>query len=720
MSSTLIEAMVFGMRRVELRFRHISIVVLFISYGILMQSMCIGAAYYIDATNGNDRNSGLSPQTAWKRVAAVNRRPMGPGDSVLFKRGEVWRERLVVPSSGDAGAPITFAAYGTGERPEINGADVITGWSLHRDNIYVANVNSKVTQLFIDGNKQVRARWPNSGWLNIDADSKNRISLYSRSLIQQDNYWAGATIVMKTQPFWIEVRTVVSNSGHTISWNEDVEYGTPARNYGFFLEGKLEEIDEPGEWCYDAGKVYLMMNALDSPENHLIEGSVRDSGIEVLGKAYIVVDGFKINCPRMHGVYVTYPDHVYVTNNAVSFSEHGIEVYSPGSPYDYVYINSNSVSHTGQDAISVWGSNHCEITDNELTDVASDNMSPRVGNGIWAGSVDHLLISRNKIDRVAYNGIAEFGRHATVSHNTISNCLLLLADGGGIYTAVESSDSSITDNVINGVIGNVEGTPFSEAGSGAGIYLDEVSSGYAVAVNIVYDCDYGVFLHRAYDNTITNNSLYNNNKGMLLQEDNRDEMHDNNVYNNILLCTKAGQLTWYESAVPGSVSIVKGKYDYNLHYNPSRNDVIQYDSRLYTLNAWRAFSGQEERSIAADPLCVDIENHDFHLQNVSPCIDAGTYTGLSQDFDGNIIPQGNAPDIGPYEHGSTWSGYSDISRGSDISAGNSLPLFGSRIMSLLHGSPSIEAGVRLHYVLGMIPVTAVVISATPVFVLLMN
>jgi hypothetical protein len=44
--------------------------------------------YYVDATNGNDRNNGLSPSTPWKTIAKVNASRFQPGNQILIKRGE--------------------------------------------------------------------------------------------------------------------------------------------------------------------------------------------------------------------------------------------------------------------------------------------------------------------------------------------------------------------------------------------------------------------------------------------------------------------------------------------------------------------------------------------------------------------------------------------------------------------------------------------------------
>lgn len=79
------------------------------------------ATYYVSSSTGNDSNSGTSTATPWQTIGHVNAQTFQPGDSVLFKRGDVWNESLVAPSSGAAGNPITFDAYGTGPAPNLTG-----------------------------------------------------------------------------------------------------------------------------------------------------------------------------------------------------------------------------------------------------------------------------------------------------------------------------------------------------------------------------------------------------------------------------------------------------------------------------------------------------------------------------------------------------------------------------------------------------------------------
>ena len=78
--------------------------------------------YYVDASRGRDGNDGLTPGSPWQTLHGVSSAPLRPGDTLLFRRGEVWRGQLV-PQSGREGAPITYGAYGEGAKPLLLGSE---------------------------------------------------------------------------------------------------------------------------------------------------------------------------------------------------------------------------------------------------------------------------------------------------------------------------------------------------------------------------------------------------------------------------------------------------------------------------------------------------------------------------------------------------------------------------------------------------------------------
>lgn len=81
-----------------------------------------GTTYYIDSVDGDDNNSGTSPDSAWKSLDKVNNTTFQPGDSILFKAGGVWTGTLHPLGSGTPEQMITIGMYDTGALPRIQGA----------------------------------------------------------------------------------------------------------------------------------------------------------------------------------------------------------------------------------------------------------------------------------------------------------------------------------------------------------------------------------------------------------------------------------------------------------------------------------------------------------------------------------------------------------------------------------------------------------------------
>ena len=101
-----------------------------------------GLTYYVDSSGGNDSNDGHSSATAWRTIDKVNKYFFAAGDQILFKRGEIWREQLQNHSSGVAGRPIVYGAYGVGQKPSIRGSDRYDKaelWTPESNNLWYAS-----------------------------------------------------------------------------------------------------------------------------------------------------------------------------------------------------------------------------------------------------------------------------------------------------------------------------------------------------------------------------------------------------------------------------------------------------------------------------------------------------------------------------------------------------------------------------------------------------
>lgn len=121
----------------------------FLAVAFLMSSEASATTYYVSWTLGSDGNNGTSSSTPWQTVGKVNGQTFLPGDSILFRRGDVWNESLAPGSSGSSGHPITFDAYGTGAPPNLTGyyaiAPTASAWQPVTGNAWKATLQPTYT-----------------------------------------------------------------------------------------------------------------------------------------------------------------------------------------------------------------------------------------------------------------------------------------------------------------------------------------------------------------------------------------------------------------------------------------------------------------------------------------------------------------------------------------------------------------------------------------------
>jgi parallel beta-helix repeat protein len=113
--------------------------------------------YYVDSAAGKDTNSGTSTSAPWKTLAKVSSHSYVAGDQILLKAGDTWREQISVRSSGASGKPITYGAYGSGNQPVINGADLVGNWSGYSGYIYRASIAWAPTHVWYNGTLLTKA-----------------------------------------------------------------------------------------------------------------------------------------------------------------------------------------------------------------------------------------------------------------------------------------------------------------------------------------------------------------------------------------------------------------------------------------------------------------------------------------------------------------------------------------------------------------------------------
>jgi hypothetical protein len=111
---------------------------LFLTFFITVRSSVYATNYYVDSVITDTNPASATPDfttynpttfettggvsSVYKTIADVNLKSFNAGDFIYFRKGQTWNEQLTIAQSGTVGGgPITFGAYGAGNKPIIDG-----------------------------------------------------------------------------------------------------------------------------------------------------------------------------------------------------------------------------------------------------------------------------------------------------------------------------------------------------------------------------------------------------------------------------------------------------------------------------------------------------------------------------------------------------------------------------------------------------------------------
>ena len=179
------------------------------------QTSALATTYYV-SPSGNDANSGTSQAQAWRTIDRVNQLGSGlqPG-SGPFQRGGTYRGRINVQTSGTSSQPIVLGSYGDWRGPcHLRGARWSPGGPT-TGNIWKAPVGQAVRHVFVDGELQRLARYPNTGWARTDNCSST--STVDADLAQPAGHFNGATLIVRTTNWSYDTAHVTAFNNGTLT-----------------------------------------------------------------------------------------------------------------------------------------------------------------------------------------------------------------------------------------------------------------------------------------------------------------------------------------------------------------------------------------------------------------------------------------------------------------------------------------------------------------------
>ncbi|MCX5906642.1 MAG: right-handed parallel beta-helix repeat-containing protein [Deltaproteobacteria bacterium] len=246
----------------------------------------MNADFYISAS-GNDKWSGRVPEPnrnrtdgpfatlerAREAVHAFKQTLVHPEPVTILLRGGIYSRKtpfLLSPDdSGTEAAPVTYDAF-PDECPVISGGIELSGFKPNTDGLWILNVPEGMffSQLFINGERRARARWPLQGFFKVQGgvptgtetwaastaghspeDLAKRSFKYFPGDIRPEwaeredlevvvlQYWMAARL--RIQALDPEFQTVLFTGGswRPLTWS-----------FGYYLDHIKEGLETPGSW----------------------------------------------------------------------------------------------------------------------------------------------------------------------------------------------------------------------------------------------------------------------------------------------------------------------------------------------------------------------------------------------------------------------------------------------------------------------------------------
>ena len=440
--------------------------------------------YYV-SPSGNNSWPGTQTQPFATIQFAASR--LMAGDTLIVRDGD-YHETVSLGTSGTAAAPITIQAAPR-EHPTLIGAMPVAGpWAAYAGSIYRASWPSQPTQVFGAGHLLNEARWPNTPIENFPdmtyalADSGTQDYITSSTLPDVD--LTGAWVRVMAGQSWVAFdRQIVSHDSAfgKLTFSSPINALTelvPRRGNHFFVFGKLELLDSPGEWWWDPNQqqLYVWMPDGTSPEGRT-EAGVAPAVLNLSGQSYVTVKGLYARggwFNLQNSTNCTVQDfHLFAPNWIRTFDGYslwpqylgGVDVSGSGN-----LLDGGTVQEAGRSGIHLAGSGN---TVRNVT-VMDQGWNWANEGGISLTGADQATVRNNTVMRSAMAGITLAPR-SRVLNNLVEDSCLFVEDCGNVNAW--NMDGQGTEIAYNIFIRN-------HTRWGAAIYLDGGSANFRLHDNL--------------------------------------------------------------------------------------------------------------------------------------------------------------------------------------------------------------------------------------------
>ncbi|MEI6500374.1 MAG: right-handed parallel beta-helix repeat-containing protein, partial [Armatimonadota bacterium] len=568
--------------------------------------------------------------------------------TVLFKGGTY---QLPAPltftpeDSGTAQTPVTYAAL-PDEKPVFSGGQPLTGWRKGEGALWTCDLPEVKSgqwyfhQLFINGQRAVRARTPNDGYLYMDGTVKPLETRDGAKLGPETK--EGFRFKPGEMKQWSELEdaNVVVYHAWTSSrhWVKELDeqdnvvlfknpsgwpigYWDKAGRY--FVENVKEALDSPGEWYLSRaeGRLYYWPRPGEDMNRAQAVAPRLQHLLELKGEAAL---GLTVSNLTFRGLSFQHAEWLHDPTRMCD-GQAAIDTTAAlvGNGVRDCTFENCEIAHVGEYAM-ILGDGcqrntvvHCEVHDlgaggirlgttdlpKDVEQQASHNTIDNcliydgghvfeAGIGVWIGRSSYNSVSHNEICDLKYSGCSvgwSWGyAPSTANHNTFEYNHIhhigqgVLSDMGGIYSLGISPGTVERFNRIHDV--------YSYNYGGWGLYTDEGSSDIILENNVVYNTKSGgVHQHYGQRNVFRNNIF-----GRAMEADIISQRTD--IGNDL---TFERNLVSVDNGTPLGGNLTPDRFTLrsNLYWDTQGNELDFYGD---TFAEWQA-KGKDAGSLVANP-----------------------------------------------------------------------------------------------------------------------